>query len=228
MSTLEMIAKLISCIWEILFPLVGDNANERPKREYLGFCPLDIDFVIEYLYKAYCEENDRRRTIETKSSLVISIFAGFLVFVGNILINYFKNKQDSWNICDYLIAFCLFIFLVYFFISLWHAEKAIDRARYAVLDIKLFESSCCKSKIAEDLYNSIMSNYVVNNKKANHMVAVQKYFKRSLIILAILFLLVFFDFFSTIKTLIQSNIILGFLMILSGLIYASWLVRSEN
>lgn len=184
--------------WPLLDPPL-ENQN-------LGVSITEVTIEDENIYTAYelsisyyKEEEDRKKAIESKST----IFIGTLGVTITIILGLAKLLSDSFSFNNGILLTALIIISLYLCRSLWFAIKALERKGYHRLShndfISLKEESYLRSLIVK-IINYTNKNSVVINEKVDYMVMAQEYFKRAVVTVFICNFLVLLIYFSRFYT----------------------------
>lgn len=191
--------KIFSSIREFFWPLLEKEKIE-PKPA-LNTNDINVDKrhlkeTLKYAIENYKSEEERRKNIESKSSLfisIISVVTAVILGVTTVLI-----KVDEFNFILLILIFILFILSVYMSRTVWFALKTLEREAYFSISINDFlitekEDDYFKKLIVE-ISNKINRNTLVINKKADNMTMAQEYFKRAIIVVSLYSLLILIYF----------------------------------
>jgi hypothetical protein len=181
---------IFSKIREFIWPLLEKGPN--PELELLY--PKDIttnekylEKTLEYTIKEYESEEERRKTVESKSSH----FIGTISVVTSIVlaITSFLVKSDEFGFFTFLLVFLLFVLTIYMARTVWFSIKVLERAVYFTISIKDFLIKEIDDKYYEKLIltitNKIRKNTITINMKVNYMTMAQEYFKRAIVVIII-------------------------------------------
>jgi hypothetical protein len=207
--------KTFETIREFFWPLL--EKDEGPKSP-VSRCTVDVeseklDMVLELMFKMQETEEDRRKTVESKSSLfigTISVATTVVIGVTSVLI-----KESDYKFSLGIMVFLLFVLTIYMTRTVWFSIKALERRNYLCLskkDILLTEKGDeFTKKIISTIAYSTEVNSNTTNSKLDSMTMAQEYFKRAIVVVALYaFILIFFyfskseiDLDSFVKSLIQ-------------------------
>lgn len=179
--------KIREFIWPLLEP---ENINEDTKKinskKILIKEPDNLKVAFELVIKNYDAENERRKSVESKSI----IFIGTISLITTILItiskDFFLKENIKYDANSILFIATVIIYIVYLTRTLWFSVKCLERRAYHTINYDLYNKSddeYLKCVIAE-LSTIINKNHKVINEKVDFMVMAQEYFKRAIILLA--------------------------------------------
>ncbi len=182
--------ELIKNIREFFWPLLDDHIPSERKE----FSEDDILVNSEYLetilaqaVRDYESEEDRRKSIESKSSL----FIGTVSVITTIIIGFtsFLIDTNDFNIVTFILILLLVILCIYMLRTVWFAIKALGRKNYYGISVKDFlisdKGDEYYKKVIVNIVRKIQKNYSVINSKVDNMVLAQEYFKRAISTIAL-------------------------------------------
>lgn len=173
-------------IWPILEGEINDSIEEiQPKT--INIQDEFLDKTIEYALKLYNEENERKKTIESKSSLfigTITVLSTILIAVTTIIV-----KEQVVNVFSFSLVFILFIITIYMARTILFSIKALERKSYHSISIDDFFNSKKTGEyqkiVVSNIVNKIKNNHATINEKVDNMVMAQEYFKRVIFMMCI-------------------------------------------
>lgn len=177
---------IASKVREFFWPLL-----DPPKRE--EFKPFttsdltveedDLDKCYDLTLRYYDSENDRKKAIESKST----IFIGTIGFVIAILLSMATGLLLNPKIqLEFLTSFSILmwvIIVIYFCRTVWFSIRALERQEYHTIGHKDFMagSSNYRKELITELINKTRKNSKTINLKVDNMVMAQEYFKRGIV-----------------------------------------------
>lgn len=188
MNTRDITLVIIKCVdffWPLLpswQPQTFPSATEGEIKEN-----VDVSAIYNLVEKAYHEEFDRMRVIESKASMFIGTTTFMATFV--IGISTFLAKGQSNGLFTMMLAFLAFCICMYMTRVLYLSIRALERSvMFLVNPIDFYkaddQTDYMKKAICQFI-NSTNQNHNPINKKMNYVVAAQRYFKRVLITLGL-------------------------------------------
>lgn len=179
--------KIFNNIREFFWPLL----EKEDIQEFNEISATDIDVddnhlekVLDLTIKRYEAEEDRKKTIETKSSLfigTISVITSVVIGITSVLIN-----KGDFNLVTCFLVFLLFILTIYMTRTIWFSVQALERKNYYSISVDDFLISDKKEdyhkKIIAQIANRIKKNSITINSKVDSMTMAQEYFKRAIVI----------------------------------------------
>lgn len=211
--------KIFKTIREFFWPLLEKKENKEAQNQQQANAPVqeipdnNIDKVLEFMLKIYESEEDRKRSVESKSSIFISTISIVTTVIIGVTAIIVKESDFKTTIC--FIVFISFLLTIYMARAVWFSIKALERREYHLLSAKDLivqdELNEFKKKLSLSISEKTKKNSVTINEKVNNMVLAQEYFKRAIVVIGIysFVLLLFYiskssiDFNSIIKSIIQ-------------------------
>ena len=147
----------------------------------------DVKAIYDLVEKAYHEEFDRMKVIESKASMFIGTTTFMATFV--IGISTFLAKGQSNGFYVMVLAFLAFCICMYMTRVLYLSIRALERSIiFMVNPIDFYkaddQTAYMKMAICQFI-NATNQNHNPINQKMNYVVAAQRYFKRVLITLGL-------------------------------------------
>lgn len=181
--------KIFKSIREFFWPLFDKDDKPKPPKD-LSEDEIIVDEehlskTLEYAINSFNAQEDRRKTIEGKSSLfigTISIVISVVIGISSSL----TKTQDS-TVFSYVLFFLLFLLTIYLIRTIWFSIKVLERAPYHVLSVKVFNitNESYYKKVITKIVNYTQSNSFVIDRKVDNMVMAQEYFKRAVVTIAL-------------------------------------------
>ena len=182
--------KLINRIREFFWPLLEKDTIKSPENldpEEIKIHSDQLERTLNLSINCYENENERKKTIEGKSSLfigTISIITSVIIGVTTVLV-----KSDDFKDSVLLLAFLLFFLTLYMARTIWFSVKALERKSYNTLTIDDLlineQKDQYYKKLIAEISNKMRKNSLIINTKVDYMTMAQEYFKRSIIIVVI-------------------------------------------
>jgi hypothetical protein len=146
-----------------------------------------LEKTLDYIIKRFEAEEDRKKVVESKSSLfigTISVVTSVAIVVTTSLVN-----ANGFNAPLCLLIVLLVILTIYMTRTIWFSIQALERRNYHLISVNDFiipdkESAYYKTLIA-GISNKIRKNYATINSKVDSMVLAQEYFKRAIIVVSL-------------------------------------------
>lgn len=183
--------KTFNKIREFFWPLL-ENGEEQIASEIsendIHVESENLHRVLELTIKRYESEEDRKKSVESKSSLfisTISVVTTVIIGVTTLLIKEIKE----FNVAIFVLIFLLFILSIYMARAIWFSIQTLERKKYHSLS----ESDFFISGKADDFNKSLIvkitnitnNNSIVINGKVDSMTMAQEYFKRAIVTISI-------------------------------------------
>ncbi len=173
---------------EFFWPLLEPLEERQPSTVSLEDVKLsceDLDKCYDLAMKYYEDEADRKRSVESKSTIFISAIG----FTTAILLSVTKdlvlgvNKELASVV--YLLLILLVCIVIYMARAVWFAIKALERQGYHSLSYKdiinINNSGEYRNQLIVKVINFTIKNQDVVNLKVDYMVMAHEYFKRAII-----------------------------------------------
>lgn len=138
--------------------------------------------LLKYVLEYYNSENDRKKTVETKSSLfisIISVVTTIVLGVTTVLV-----KTSDFNFWLLILVGLLVLLTIYMSRTIWFSLKALERKTYHTVSPEDFLSAPADNYYAHlvvRITNKTRRNSVTINEKVDSMVLAQEYFKRAIV-----------------------------------------------
>jgi len=218
--------KLINRIREFFWPLLEKDTIKSPENldpEEIKIHSDQLERTLNLSINCYENENERKKTIEGKSSLfigTISIITSVIIGVTTVLV-----KSDEFKNSILLLALLLFILTLYMARTIWFSVKALERKSYNTLTIDDLlineQKDQYYKKLIAEISNKMRKNSLIINTKVDYMTMAQEYFKRSIIIVVIYAFTILI--LLTLKLGIEfSNFINGWIGIINTISITGW------
>ena len=191
--------KIFNTIREFFLPLLEKSQEQdtNNKNEEIEIDESRFQEVFKNIHDCYKAEEERGKTIESKSSL----FIGTITVAGTIVIGATSNfiKGDRFDLWTFLLILLLVILTLYITRTIWFSIKALERKTYYSISTTDYLNKNQK-QLMKEVIEGIKNNEKVTNEKVDNMILAQKYFKRAVIVIAIYSLTILlsfsFNFFS--------------------------------
>lgn len=155
------------------------------------------DRLIELSKDIYNREEDRRSNVESKANTLLSATGLTIALIANFGKSLFFDadnlgKYDQFTVYIFTLFFTLTI--IYFMVSIVYAIKTLTRRGYHslypkdILDMTASADDYDK-RIASLILEKTIKNYVVVNEKVDSMMMSQEYFKRGIVSIVIVTLI---------------------------------------
>ncbi|MBU2488884.1 MAG: hypothetical protein KKA60_05800 [Proteobacteria bacterium] len=174
--------KVREFFWPILEPL-----EERPftilNKEDLTVEDDNLDTCYDLTMKYYDSENDRKKTIESKSTIFVSAIG----FVIAILLSMATGLLLNPNIKLYFLtsfSFIMWVVIVlYYCRAVWFSIRALERQEYHTIGHSDYMKGDAdyRKKLIIGIVNKTRKNSLTINLKVDNMVMAQEYFKRGVV-----------------------------------------------
>lgn len=175
-------------VWPLLEPeIASDLINVKP--ENIKVTDDDLDTCYDLAVKFYEDENDRKSSVESKSTIFVSSIGfttAILIAVTKDLV--LNNKFDS-PFTTYIFIILLVGIVVYMARAVWFAIKVLERKNYDTIGYKDIintdENINYKANLSTQIINKTIKNRGVVNLKVDYMVMAHEYFKRAIVLIVV-------------------------------------------
>jgi len=202
MKALKSLKNIRELFWPLLEKAKESEISTVSQEDVNLKSEDDIKIAFELAQKIYNDEQDRNKTIETKSV----VFVGSIGFVIAIIIgitNFLLSGQNVYfNAITAGIVLVTIVLIAYLVRSSWYSIKALTRQKFQVLrfdDIIKHDKNYLKQIIAK-IINSSKENSKIINLRVDYMTMAQEYYKRAIVTLFIYCLFVFFVLIGKLQT----------------------------
>lgn len=181
-------SKIREFFWPLLEPENSNDAAKEIKAETILAKDFEnLKVTLELALRNYDAEDERRKTVESKSI----IFIGTISLITTILItiskDFFLKENIHYNAKSILFIAVIVLYILYLTRTLWFSVKCLERKSYYTINFYLYNKSDDNylTEIIAEIATIIDKNHKVINEKVDHMVMAQEYFKRAIVVLAI-------------------------------------------
>jgi hypothetical protein len=174
--------------WPLLEPLEERTTSSISSAD-INLADGDLEKCYELAVKYYEDEDNRRSSVESKSTIFVSAIG----FTTAILLSVTKDLVLSTTIdftsATYVYLILLVIIVIYMARAVWFAIKALERRAYHSLTYKdIINKNNDKeytTAVVTKLVNFTIKNQNVVNMKVDYMVMAHEYFKRAIVTVVI-------------------------------------------
>jgi hypothetical protein len=183
---MKPISQIREFFWPLLEPLKVKEITRVDSNDIVVQDDL-LSKSLDYALKEFQSEEDRIKTVESKSSLFIGTISAVTTVIIAITTVLVKGEALDWSIGVF--SFLLFVLTIYMARTIWFSIKALERRSYQTIEaldflIKEPQPEYYKIIIAKVL-NKIKGNSQTINEKVDNMVMAQEYFKRAIVVVTI-------------------------------------------
>ena len=183
--------KIFKCVREFFWPLFdNDDQPEAPKdlnADEILVTEEHLPKTLEYAINSFNDQEDRRKTVEGKSSLFIATISVVTSVIIGISSAFVSTQNTNIFIC--ILFLLLFSLTIYMIRTIWFSIKVLERSTYYMLTIEDFNIIETKEsyyrKAISKVVNYTRKNSSVINSKVDNMVMAQEYFKRAIVTIAL-------------------------------------------
>lgn len=194
--------KVFSAIREFFWPLLEKGEVSIPKVLTIEDIKVNgevLERTFDMAVNDYESEEERTKTVETKSSLfvgTISVVAMLVIGVTTLLV------KDGKSIIEYdfkyritILCILLFVLIIYVARTLWFAMQALERKAYETVSAEDYLIEGSKEeyfrKLIVTIVNKTSKNSITINSKVDSMTMAQEYFKRAIGVIVIYSIVIF-------------------------------------
>ncbi|MCD8455219.1 hypothetical protein LNJ08_12540 [Tenacibaculum finnmarkense genomovar ulcerans] len=181
--------KLFKNIREFFWPLLEKGEAQiiqKLEPNEINVENKHLEQTLKYALDFYESEAQRKKTVEGKSSLfisIISVITSIILGVTTVLV-----KTNDFSVVLLFLIFLLFVLSIYMSRTVWFSLKTLERKAYYSISINDFligeKSDDYFKKLISDITNKVRKNSKVINEKVDNMTMAQEYFKRAIVIVS--------------------------------------------
>ncbi len=183
-------------IWPLLEPLEESKQNEINETD----CFWNIkeeDFILRYVEKYSESEENRKKEVESKSTIFIGTFGVVTAVLISLTKELILNDSAPVTFSKLLLICMMTLAIIYLCRAIWFSIKALERRKYYTMGFPKFmlnESTDKKRQIIIMQYNNTKKNQDEINIKVDYMTMAQEYFKRAIVVVATFSVIVFVNY----------------------------------
>ena len=181
--------KLFENIREFFWPLLEKGETQKIHKLEPNEIKVEnkhLEQTLKYTLDFYESEAQRKKTVEGKSSLfisIISVITSIILGVTTVLV-----KTNGFSVLLLFLIFLLFVLSIYMSRTVWFSLKTLERKAYYSISINDFlieeKNDEYFKKLISDITNKVRKNTIIINEKVDNMTMAQEYFKRAIIIVS--------------------------------------------
>ena len=175
--------------WPLLDPLPDRKPVAVTPQEVNVTKEEDLDKFCELAVKYYEEEDERKNSVEGKSTIFVSSIGFTTAILLSVTKDLVLNPSTDFPIVGILYLFILVSIVIYFARAVWFAIKGLERRGYHSLGYKDIINQSndedYKLSLAIKLINFTLKNHLIVNVKVDYMVMAHEYFKRAIVAIVI-------------------------------------------
>jgi len=167
--------------WPLLEPL--KKHDFRPLHtEDLTIEENDLDMCRDLALRYYDSEDDRKKAIESKSTIFISAIGFVIAILLSMATGLLLNPKIQFGFLTSFSILMWVVIVVYFCRAVWFSIRALERQEYHAIGYKDFMAGGeeYRRKLIMDIINKTRKNSLTINLKVDNMVMAQEYFKRGI------------------------------------------------
>lgn len=182
----DSVANIREFFWPLLEAEKPSSMKRSKRHDPLPVVTLaketDLDVAYDLALKYYEAEEDRKSSVESKSTVFIACIGFGITIILNLGKEVFAS--GNFNGASLVFVFLITLITVYLCRTVWFAIQALERRTYhklAPVDFALERSSGYKKHLIATLISYTDKNTLQNNAKVEHMTMAQEYFKRAIV-----------------------------------------------
>jgi cation transport ATPase len=184
-------------IRDIFWPLIDGKAQKRDLTLLKDKCQNIVigqeDSVLEKALKCFEEEEERRKTIESKAAIFVSVITISSTLVLNYTLSILDKNSLTWF--EWIQFFLMTVLILYLVRTIWFSIKTMEREKYSSLEVSDYIDASAgrqqKIKLIESIIEITERNAETTNTKVDSMTLAHLYFKRAAFILGFYAVFVF-------------------------------------
>jgi hypothetical protein len=179
---MEFPEKAREFFWPVLEPLKKKDFNPFKVAD-LSVEENDLDTCYDLTLRYYDSENERKKTIESKSTIFISCIGFVIAILLSMATGLLLNPKIPLGFLTSLSIFMWVVIVVCFCRAVWFSIRALERQEYHTIDHKDYMAGGkdYRKKLITDIINKTRKNSRTINLKVDNMVMAQEYFKRGIV-----------------------------------------------
>lgn len=189
---------LFKDIREFFWPLLEKDDESKTSEYREEDCQYDdkeIDDLIKLAKEYQASEDDRRKEVESKASIFIGTFAVATTIMLSLAKDFMK---DAISFTSFLNIAIVVITIIYLCRAICFSIRCLSRRNYRAFGfpkylLKNQNPTQKKRKILLQLVNDVRVNQDVINDKVGQMVMAQLYFKRAVVSVGLLTVVIFIE-----------------------------------
>ena len=186
-------AGLFKEIREFFWPVLeGDASSPKELETKEIICSnKELDDLIRIAKDYEASENERRKEIESKASVFIGTFAVATTIILSLAKDFLKQNTPRYF---YLNVILIVAIILYLSMAIIYSVKCLSRRNFYMLGFPMYlvsdiDKNQKKKLVLLNLVNDVKKNQNVINDKLDYMGMAQEYFKRAVISVVILTIL---------------------------------------
>lgn len=205
----DSIKKLMANIRELIWPLLKPPKERSPRKISETDCiwnDNETEMILQYVEKYYESEENRKKEVESKSTIFIGTFGVATAVLINLTKDMIFNNTVSHTPFRLLLIFMMTLAIIYLCRAIWFSIKALERRRYYAIGFPNYminDSNDKKKQIIIQQYNNTKKNQNEINIKVDYMTMAQEYFKRAIVVVALFSCIVLISYILSYKTVMK-------------------------
>lgn len=160
-----------------------NRSSEIFKAENLTVEENDLDTCYDLALRYYDSEEERRKTIESKSTIFIGTIGFVIAILLNMATSLLLNSKVQLGFLTCFSIFMWVVIIIYFCRAVWFSISVLERRQYHAIgdDDFVMGRKDYKKTLITEIINKTRKNSHVINLKVDNMVLAQEYFKRGIV-----------------------------------------------
>ncbi len=195
-KVLKVFIDIRELIWPLLEPLEESKQNEINETDCF-WKSKEEDFILSYVEKYSESEENRKKEVESKSTIFIGTFGVVTAVLISLTKELILNDSVPVTFSKLLLICMMTLAIIYLCRAIWFSIKALERRKYFTMGFPKFmldESTDKKRQIIIMQYNNTKKNQDEINIKVDYMTMAQEYFKRAIVVVATFSVIVFVNY----------------------------------
>jgi len=169
-------------IWPILEPLEQKEIDPI-KVENLTVKEDDLEKCYDLILKYYDSEDERKKTIESKTTIFIGIVGFVIAILLSMATGLLLNPKIKFDLLTSFSVIMWVIIVIYFCRAVWFSIKALEIQKYQTIGYEnvIQDKTEYKRELIADIINKTRMNSITINLKVDNMGMAQDYFKRGIV-----------------------------------------------
>jgi hypothetical protein len=195
-KVLKVFIDIRELIWPLLEPLEESKQKEINETDCF-WNSKEEDFILRYVEKYSESEENRKKEVESKSTIFIGTFGVVTAVLISLTKELILNDSVPVTFSKLLLICMMTLAIIYLCRAIWFSIKALERRKYFTMGFPKFmlnESTDKKRQIIIMQYNNTKKNQDEINIKVGYMTMAQEYFKRAIVVVATFSVIVFVNY----------------------------------
>lgn len=220
-------AGLFKEIREFFWPILDGEADPPPdkiKKEECKYSNNELDDLFRIAKDYQASEDDRRKEVESKASVFIGTFAVAITIMLSLAKDFISSAASALSFLNIIFIVSTIIYLCR---AITFSIRCLSRKNYHTVGFPKYllsdeDMTAKKRKILLELINAVRTNQSVVNEKVDNMVMAQLYFKRAVICVGALTVLLLIE--AIINSMGKWNVNCTHAWIITAIVFAAFII----